>query len=483
MSHPDHIELEVQSLSPDGRAVAHAQDGMTVFVRGALPGQRVLARIVRKKKNYADAEAFSILKASERERPAPCPHADLCGGCPWQKILYEDQLSWKKDILWQALKRIGGLGIKLDDIPEPLYPVVNGRPLEWGYRNKMEFCFTQDERGNTILGLRQRASRNAAEIRSCLLQTPRTMSVLSELRSLCAKHGLSAAPLRAGSRLRDPRAILRFAVIREPGRGQCLAEIITLPAPGLDKTLSLLGRELLDAGCGATGFVHSVRSDASSVAYGTPRSTCGSTGLSEKLSIEGRILSLHLGHASFFQVNSPAAGILYAAASETARKLFGPEGTLWGGQCWDIYCGAGGLALSMAPHFMNIFGMEIAPEAVKLAGENARANFPEGPSFRFETGDAAMLETCFDRFGCPDLLVTDPPRAGMDARVSRSILKHLPPRLLLVSCDPGSLARDLGLLSSGYDLACIQPVDLFPQTPHIETVVGLTRKGLQRITA
>jgi len=92
-----------------------------------------------------------------------------------------------------------------------------------------------------------------------------------------------------------------------------------------------------------------------------------------------------------------------------------------------------------------------------------------------------MLETCFGRFGCPDLLVTDPPRAGLDARVSRSILKHLPPRLLLVSCDPGSLARDLGLLSSGYDIVCIQPVDLFPQTPHIETVVGLTKKGLQRI--
>ena len=469
----DFIELEVQSLASDGRAVAKTPDGMAVFVQGALPGQRVLARVLRKKKNFAEAQVHAVLQSSPRERPAPCPHAGLCGGCPWQKLPYGDQLSWKKDILWQALRRIGRLGISKEDIADPLFPAADGAPLEWGCRNKMEFCFAPGEDGGTVLGLRQRASHKAADIRSCLLQTPRTMRVLSELRRLCAEHGLGAAPQGISGRAAPSRGILRFAVIREPGSGQCLAELITLPSPAHEKALEDIGKALLASGCGATGFVHSVRAEGASVAYGTPRFSCGNTILEETLAVDGRDLTLRLGHASFFQVNSRGAEILYNAAASAAKAMFGTDGR-WGGQCWDIYCGAGGLALSLAQHFSSVRGMEISREAVELARQNALSNFPHGPDFHFEAGDAALLERFFARFGCPDLLVTDPPRAGMDSRVTQAILRHLPSKLLLISCDPGSLARDLGLLSSAYRICSIQPVDLFPQTPHIETVAALT---------
>ncbi len=479
----DSIELEIQSLSPDGRAVAKTADGLAVFVRGALPGQRILAQILKRKKNFAEAETLAVLQSSPRERPAPCLHASRCGGCPWQKMPSEDQLFWKKDILFQALKRIGRLSMEKDAIADPLHPFANGKPLEWGCRNKMEFCFAADKEGALVLGLRQRASHDVTDIRSCLLQTQRTMDVLSELRRLCASHGLSAAPQKTAVRGVQAGAILRFAVIREPVQGGCLAELITLPSPSRQKTLAAIGKQLLESGCGATGFVHSERADPAAVAYGTPRFSCGSTALFETLVIEGRPLTLQMGHSSFFQVNSRAAELLYNAAAAAAKKSFDAQEQIWGSQCWDIYCGAGGLALSLAPHFRTIRGLEISAEAVELARKNAAASFPAGHAFHFEAGDAALLESFFSRFGCPDLLVTDPPRAGMDPQTTRSILKHLPPRLLLISCDPGSLARDLGLLSSAYRIESIQPVDLFPQTPHVETVVSMSRTNLNIMEA
>ncbi len=485
----DILELSLLGFSSDGRTVGRTDDGLTIFVRGGIPEQRVRVRLSTVKKRLAEADLESVLQPAPCERTAPCPHADTCGGCPWQKLPYAEQLVWKQRIVKDALRRIGRL-----DLPEGMVqPVLcageNGSPAEWGIRNKMEFAFAGDENGATRLGLRTRASRSVVEVRQCLLQTQRTMDVVEALRQLCARHDLHAAPTQEHPRAKRGQKqgktsslsvrqndILRFAVIREPQGGGCLVELITLPSPQEARTIRRIGEELLAGPWGVSGFVHSVRSAAPSVAYGEETALAlGECSLGETLHLEGRDVTFRLGHASFFQVNSRAAELLYATAAKLARPLFDSADERWGRTCWDIYCGVGGLALTMAPHFDEIYGLEVVDEAIQLARINAEAaGFARA---RFETGDAATLEKAFKRFGTPDLLVADPPRAGMDESTVRAILKHRPPRLILVSCDPATLARDLALLEPAYSIHAIQPVDLFPQTPHVENVVSLSLKN------
>ncbi|WP_298068247.1 23S rRNA (uracil(1939)-C(5))-methyltransferase RlmD [uncultured Mailhella sp.] len=470
----DELELTLHGFSPDGRGVGRTDEGLTVFVQGGLAGQRVRARLTSVKKCMAEAEAAAVLEASPEERPAPCPHAAHCGGCPWQRLPLPLQHTWKRRIVHDALTRIGRL-----NVPEALVQPVLSTGQEWGWRNKMEFAFAADSAGKTLLGLRARASHAVVEVTGCLLQTPRTMAVLQALRELCRKAGLSAAPEANRTATRSsarPGAILRFAVLREPRRGGCLAELITLPAPQEAQKVRQVGEALLSGPWGVTGFVHSTRAAPSSVASGERTAlVLGESTLTETLFLQGREVAFRLGHNSFFQVNSQAAELLYETAAQEAARLFpSAPGTLWGKSCWDIYCGVGGLALTLAPHFESVSGLEIATPAVALASANAAA-LRENTVFRFETGDAAALERWFQRFGTPELLVTDPPRSGMDSRTVQALLTFRPPRLLLVSCNPATLARDLARISSAYELRSVRPVDLFPQTPHVETVVCLSR--------
>ncbi|MBQ4615922.1 MAG: 23S rRNA (uracil(1939)-C(5))-methyltransferase RlmD [Mailhella sp.] len=486
----DILELSLHGFSPDGRTVGRTDDGLTVFVQGGVPGQRVRARITAVKKRLAEAELEEVTARSSEERPAPCPHADVCGGCPWQSLPYPGQLTWKTRIVEDSLRRIGRLDIPEGFVRPVLSAEADGCPAEWQTRNKMEFAFAADKSGKTRLGLRARASRSIVEVEHCMLQTPRTMAVLKALRELCEQFDLHAAPAAEHPRNRQRQSqkqrfsisvrqndILRFAVIREPRDGGCLVELITLPSPQEARTVRKLGEALISGPWGVTGFVHSTRSAETAVAYGEETVfTLGDCRMTETLSLQGRDVTFQLDHNSFFQVNSRAAELLYNTAAELSRDMFDQSNPRRGAQCWDIYCGVGGLALTMAPHFDSVFGLEAVAPAIELARKNAAA-LKEDTRFTFEAGDAATLERCFKRMGLPDLLVTDPPRAGMDEKTVQAILKHRPPRLTLVSCNPATLARDLALLVPAYDIRAVQPVDLFPQTPHIETVVSLTKKS------
>ncbi|WP_458400697.1 23S rRNA (uracil(1939)-C(5))-methyltransferase RlmD [Mailhella sp.] len=483
----DTLELTLHGFSPDGRTVGRSAEGMTVFVQGGIPEQRVLVRLTAVKKRLGEAEIVKVLDNAPEERPAPCPHASVCGGCPWQSLPYPGQLSWKRRIVEDALRRIGRLDIPEGFVRPVLHVESPEGAAEWHTRNKMEFAFAAGPDGKTRLGLRSRASRSVVEVTDCQLQTPRTMVVLSALRDLCERFDLHAAPAEQtrgrqnGKKQKFSQSvrqsdILRFAVIREPGDGGCLVELITLPSPQESRTIRKLGEKLIAGAWGVTGFVHSTRAASSPIAYGEETSfTLGTTSITETLQLQERSVTFRLGHSSFFQVNSRAAELLYNTAARLSSELFDSTDAIWGRQCWDIYCGVGGLALTMAPHFKTVYGLEVVPQAIELAQDNAEAAGTD-TTFTFEAGDAATLERSFKRFGAPDLLVTDPPRAGMDERTVQAILKHRPPRLVLVSCNPATLARDLALLETAYTIRAVQPVDLFPQTPHIETVVTLARK-------
>jgi 23S rRNA (uracil1939-C5)-methyltransferase len=218
-----------------------------------------------------------------------------------------------------------------------------------------------------------------------------------------------------------------------------------------------------------TGFVHSVRASMQGVAYGEKTVLAlGTPLLEEKLLLGGRALTLRHSPRTFFQVNTRAAELLYNTAQNLALEFASVSGSL--GSCWDVYCGVGGLALVLAGHSSSVLGLESVPEAIALARKNAT----ETPHCRFETADAAHLGEYFRRYGSPHLLAADPPRTGLAPEAVKAVLRGKPKHLLLVSCDAATLARDMALLAPAYRIHAVQPVDLFPQTPHAETVSLLT---------
>ena len=485
-------ELVLTGFSHDGRCVARREGEPVVFVSGGLPGQRILARVAPQRagsgKRMLEAELVRVLAPVPGdmggERPAPCPHAEDCGGCPWQALPYTGQLVWKERLLMDALVRIGKLRL-----PSHILRPIIASSAEWGFRNKMEFAFAPGVEERPLLGLRRRNSREVVEISSCLLASPRMMAAFCFLREAIQRSSLNAWNGRNG--------LLRHAVLREAG-GALLVELITAPAKERDTArIRSLGEELVASGM-VDGFAHSVRQAKSEVAYGesTPFST-GKTALTEIVDLprtpggHTEPLRLQLGHASFFQVNGPMASKLYGEAltmalealEGTANHVPGKQWKAGAGKlpsCWDIYSGVGGLALSMAPYFERVLGLETVAPAVRLARQNAAA-FPQA---RFECADAARLGEYFRRFGPPDLLVCDPPRAGMDGKTTQAILRARPRCLVLVSCNPATLARDLAQLTVGdaapYEILAVRPVDMFPQTPHIECVVSLRAKGTKK---
>lgn len=515
----EHVELELTGFSHDGRAVARAQDQPVVFTQGGLPGQRVLVELVTVKKRMAEGITQKVLAPvppeQGGERPAPCIHADSCGGCPWQAMPYADQLRWKRQLVLDSLNRIGKLDIPEADVPPVLSVCTDNPAREWGYRNKMEFAFGSQS-GKPVLGLRRRGTHEIIEVTDCLLQSRRAMDAVATLRTLVAKSGLRvwetekpSEPVtpKSTTKVGDPqkpksaaksseatkakstaKAVetvkaggLRFAVIRELAGSEntpasCLVELITGAGDAaFNASIHALGLALLE-GKGVTGFVHSVREAESDVAYGEKTvQALGETWLVESLKLIGHAepVRFSLGHNAFFQVNSAATEMLYNTAVTMALGNVAqgsganahPKGTLW-----DVYCGVGGLALALAPHFERVLGLESVPQAVALARRNAKP-FEQ---CRFETADAARLGEYFRRYSAPDWLSVDPPRAGMDASAVKAVLQAKPRRLLMVSCNPATLARDLALLMPVYKIDAIQPIDLFPQTPHVECVVTLT---------
>lgn len=460
LSEPDTLlELDVLALSHDGRAVC--RDGQRViFVRGGLPGQRIRARLTAAKKRYAEGLCEAVLRPAPDALPAPCPHAGECGGCFLQEMPYTQQLFWKTRILAEALHRIG----KLEHVP--LAPIIPS-PQTWGYRNKMEFAFAPDSENGLRLGLRAAGSHAVTDIRHCLLLPAGGMDVLRALRELAQESGLPAwndAEQRGDG-------FWRFAVLRMPQTAapnaenalqpQCLVSCITAPAtPEQQARVASLGQELMVRLPAVTGFVHETRAAVAPVAQG--ERVClrlGQTTLRERL---GGV-DFDVDHAGFFQVNTAAAEALCQMAADMAA-LTGKE------QLWDLYCGVGAPGLCLAAQAASLHGVECAPAAVDMARRNAaRAGLAH---CRYEAGDAARVPLRWPR---PDLALVDPPRAGLASGVTRALLKAHPKKIIYISCNPATLARDVALLGTRYTVERVVPIDLFPQTSHVESIVLLQR--------
>ena len=478
----DQLELRIESLAFGGEGVARLGDGgYVVFVAGAIPGDLVRAVVHKRKRSYAHARTLEVLEPSP-ERIAPLADHP---GVPWQVLPYARQLEIKRQQVDEALRRIGRLdGFEL----EPILPAVE----EWRYRNKLEYSFGMDgEGGELVCGFHASAGANRVQqMEDCLLASERGNLARQVALRWCRAEGLTAwdrarpapveapAPERHGQRggrerrgrrdrreqerigpAPDGRARLRNLVVRE-GRHSGKLQIRLVTTPGELEVGELAGAlsEALGEQLSGVLWTRSERL-AETTGGGETELVWGEAKLPERLGE----LDLQISAEAFFQTNTEMAERLYGIVVEFAA-LEGWE------RVYDLYSGIGSIALTLAPRAGELWGIELIEEAVADAIAGARAN--EVTKANFFAGDVRLaLSELLERAGRPDLLVVDPPRAGLSKKVVHRIIDCSPKRIVYVSCNPTTLAPNAAeLVEAGWTLRRVKPVDMFPQTHHIECV-------------
>jgi 23S rRNA (uracil1939-C5)-methyltransferase len=436
------LELSVDALAFGGAGVARL-DGYVVFVQGAIPGDRVRALVRKSKRAYAEAQAVEVLHPSSDRTPPVADHP----GAPWQVLPYERQLDVKQEQVADALRRIG----KLTDFTlEPIIPALE----QWRYRNKLEYSFGEDDDGRLICGFHAPGRwHEIVEVRDCMLASEASNSAREKIVDYCRAQGLRAYDRRTGE------GLLRNLVVREGRRtGQIQARLITSPGQiDRDALAALAGPELSILWTQLEGVAEVTHGGSTELIAGQDR-------LDEEL---GGI-RLRISPEAFLQTNTEMAERLYAVAVEYAA-LAGYE------RVYDLYSGIGTIALTLAPRVGEVWGLELVEEAVADAIANAQLN--EIGNARFFAGDVRLaLRELVEKAGRPDVLLVDPPRAGLSQKIVRRIIEASPRRIVYVSCNPTTLAPNAAqLVAAGYRLAKVRPVDMFPQTPHIECVALLER--------
>lgn len=441
------LEVSVEKAVVGGRGLARV-DGFVVFVERGLPGQKVLARIGRVKKGFAEAEAVRVVEETPEYAAPFCPHYGDCGGCTWQDMDYGAQLRWKREHVQESLRRIGGA--RSVSVAETVPSPETRR-----YRNKMEFAFV----GNLHLGLHERANpKRILDVGQCGLVSDLCVDILNETRAWCGETGVQACNPRLGV------GLWRWLVLRQGvNTGQTMAHLITGPMRGNEALPYALGEHLTAKFESLTTFVHSVRTAKSSYAVGEKVESVIGPGV-----IEERIgdVDFRVSPNSFLQTNTLGAEKLYETVARAGE--FTQEDLVW-----DLYCGSGGVALSIADKARRVVGVESSRSAVRDARFSMRQNGVE--NCEFIHGD---VKESLERPGpAPDVVVLDPPRGGVHPDTAAALTALAPDRIVYVSCNPATLARDVAGLLDAYDIASAAPVDMFPHTPHIECVLGMKRKG------
>jgi 23S rRNA (uracil1939-C5)-methyltransferase len=436
----EQLELTIDGLAFGGAGVARL-DGYVVFVRDAVPGDRVRAVVTKRKKAYAEARPVALLEPGPERIAAVADHP----GAPWQVLPYERQLAVKAEQVDDALRRIGGLdGFEL----EPIVPAVE----EWRYRNKLEYSFGTAD-GGLVCGFHAPGSWERIEhIEDCLLASAAGNEARRAALRWCRERSLAAYDRRAQD------GLLRNLVVREGRRtGELQVRLVTS-----DEPVDLDG---FPEAVGAGSVLWTRAADVGeTTAGGYTEVLHGTEAIEEELGG----LRFRVSADAFFQTNTEMAERLYGLAGEYAG-LQGWE------RVYDLFCGIGTIGLSLAPRAGEVWGLEIVEEAIADAIANARRN--EIANARFFAGDVRLaLRELVERAGRPDVLVVDPPRAGLSAKVVRRVIEAAPSRIVYVSCNPTTLAPNAAqLVEAGYALRRVRPVDMFPQTPHIECVALLQR--------
>lgn len=446
------VEIEITGMTAEGSGVGRVE-GIAVFVPGAAAGDRLKVRILKTAKTYAFGKIEEILEPSPERIESDCPCSEQCGGCAFRHITYAEELRAKENRVRDAIERIGGL-----QNPD-IHPIVGAEHAD-GYRNKAQIPIGQDKQGNLIAGFYANHSHRIVQCDCCALQPKPFEQALDAFLEWARKSGESAYDETTH------KGKLRHLYLRmAEGTGEVMVCMV-VNGNGLkgEDSLAALLRERVDGL--KSVLINSNREDTNVVLGRRFRTVWGQDFLTDRMcGLQFRISPL-----SFYQVNHAQAQRLYALAGEYAG-LTGKETVL------DLYCGTGTIGLSMAGRAGRVIGVEAVAQAVENARENAALNNIENAEFLcMDAAEAAQL--LVQRGEHPDVVVLDPPRKGCAPELIRTVADMAPSRIVYVSCDPATLARDLKLFRElGYAAGLITPVDLFPRTKHVETVVCLSRKN------
>ncbi|HWE81672.1 MAG TPA: 23S rRNA (uracil(1939)-C(5))-methyltransferase RlmD [Gaiellaceae bacterium] len=445
----EELELDVDSLAFGGNGVARL-DGFVVFVRAGLPGDRVRARVTKVQRRHAEAVMTEVIEAGPQRVEAPCAHYPSCGGCRFQDLAYESQLAAKHAWVRDSLTRIAGI------VEPPLEPIV-AADARFHYRNKMEYSFYPGEDGPE-LGL-HRAGRwdEVLDIDRCWLTTDFGNAIRNTMREWAREERLPAYSQA------EAKGYLRHLIVRE-GRntGQALVQLVTHERERFDRERLI---EVLTAFPEVRSIQWTVNDSPSEVTNLPTALLWGEEAIEEE--IGG--LRFRVRPNAFLQTNTGMAERLYEMVREEAA-LTGTE------TVYDLYCGIGTIGLALARQSLTVWGIEISEESVACAIENAELNGIGNAAF-FAGNVGQVLRDLRDRAGDPDLVVVDPPRAGLAGKALKRLGELAAPRVIYVSCNPTTLAGDAKRLIEeyGYRLVRTRPLDMFPHTPHVESVSLLER--------
>jgi 23S rRNA (uracil1939-C5)-methyltransferase len=481
----DILDLTIDRVAFGGQGIARL-DGLVIFVKGAIPGDRVRALVFKKKKAYAEAKIQGLLLPSTDRIEAPCPYFGICGGCQWQQLKYERQLEYKRAHVEEALSHIGSLsGIEvLDPIPSE---------KRYGYRNKMEFSFSdrpwlldppakipstsplqrgeqrfppleKGDKGGFVKGGREDFALGLhvpgtfdkiIDVDACLLQQERGNEILAEVKRFARESGLAPYGLKSHE------GFWRFLTLRHSAfLDDWMVNLVT--SEMRTEAVLPLAQKLIALFPNVKTVVNNITARKASIAVGEREVVLAGAGtIQDKIGAS----TFQISANSFFQTNSLGAERLYGTVVEFA-ELKGRETVL------DLYSGTGTIPIFLADSASRVIGIELAESAVLDARRNCQANGIE--NCEFILGDIrenlALLSIK------PEVMIIDPPRAGMHQDVLSRVLEIGAERIVYVSCNPASLARDLGQMQERYHVTQIQPVDMFPHTYHVESVAKLSRK-------
>ena len=447
----DIVTLEIVDCGTDGEGIGKA-DGFTVFVKDAVIGDTITAKIMKAKKNYGYGRLMEILKPSPYRVEPVCSSARQCGGCQLQAVSYEEQKVFKEKKLRGHLERIGGF------TELPMEPLI-GMDEPYHYRNKAQFPVGRNKEGKIVTGFYAGRTHAIIENRDCALGIPQNKDVLDRVIAHMEKYNIAPYDEATG------KGLVRHIFVRY---GFFTGELmVCLIINGQDLPHQ---RELVEKLCeipGMTSISLNINKKRSNVILGDKVKTIwGEDYITDKIGD----ISYEISPLSFFQVNPKQTWKLYSKALEYA-DLHGEE------TVWDLYCGIGTISLFLAQKAKLVRGVEIVPAAIEDAKRNAQINHIENVEF-FVGKAEEVLPREYEKNGVyADVIVVDPPRKGCDEMLLKTILKMQPKRVVYVSCDSATLARDLRFLcDNGYELKKVCGVDQFPQTVHVETVVLLSHK-------
>ena len=452
------LTLRIERLSSDGSGVAHSADGEAVFVPGTAPGDEARVRIVKDCGRYAFGILDELLTPSPDRIPVDCPVAGPCGGCSLRHLDYAAELRAKQESVLDAFRRIGGLEVPvLDILPSPEVD---------RYRNKVQFPVGVDKNGAPCIGFYAGRTHRIVPCPDCKLQPGVLNEIGNALCAFFAQQGIRPYDEQSG------KGLVRHIFLRRGAHsGQIMVCLVCTRAklPHAEQLCTAL-REQFPA---ISTILLNVNAKNTNVILGSENHILYGPGYIED-TLCG--VPVRLGPLSFYQVNTLAAERLYGVASQYAQLT--PDDTLL-----DLYCGMGTIGLSMADQCRELIGVEIVPEAIESAKANAaRMSETVAAKSRFFCADAGQAATQLAAEGLhPDIVMLDPPRKGCDEATLSAVVRMAPRRVVYVSCNPATAARDAAWLEkNGYHAEKVQPVDLFPRTKHVEAVLLLTKLNVER---